>query len=146
MNTDDLLIGSIIDELGIDVYHIYPTSKRLIPETVIWAIASACLIEFLKGLGGFNNLGQQTRAKLDEFLRRWRTRDSFEPYIQTLNLQKPIADGMHAIRQVPPASNDFEKARKSLEDSLIEFGLHSSDAHEHAIRISELISQAMQTK
>ena len=143
MNTDDALIGAIVDELGLDVYHLYPDSKRLIPDTVIWGIASACLIEFLKGLGGFNTLGQQAKDKLNELLRRWRTRDAFEPFIQTLNLQEPIANELQDIRKTPPLSDKFEQARQSLVDAFIQFGLNRDDANEHAVRISELVSQAI---
>lgn len=50
MLTADELIARVQDQIGIDAYVIYPDSHRLIPDTVLWGFASACVLEFVNHL------------------------------------------------------------------------------------------------
>jgi len=79
-------LTDIRDQLGHDVYYFYPDSRHHIPDTVLWGFVSACLLEFLYGFIDLNRLGKTTRESVQELLERWRSRQEFGPWIQTLNL------------------------------------------------------------
>ena len=144
MSKTDELIGSVQDQLGPDAYNIYPDSRRLIPDAVLWGIAAACLIEFLKGLGGFNDLGKQARERLEEMIRRWKTHKDFEPYVQTLSLElrADVADALSSITNKEYSRKEYDDSRVALTESLIQFGLHPKTAQQHAGVISDLVLDA----
>lgn len=126
MSRPDDLITAVQDQLGPDAYNIYPDSRRLIPDAVLWGIAAACVIEFLKGFGAFNELGKQSRERLDELVRRWKTRKDLEPYVQTLNLtlRDDVASVIDSAAKQSHAPTGRPAARQALTEALIEFGLH----------------------
>ena len=70
MDWASTVIEEVEQELGIDAYHIYPGSRRMIPDAVAWGVAAACIIEFIKGMVDFKRLGEGTRFQLDELVRR----------------------------------------------------------------------------
>jgi len=145
MQNLDQLIEAITDQLGIDVYNLYPDSKRLIPDTVLWGIAAACVIEFLKGLVGFSDLGKDVRGRANELAKRFKERTSFEPYVQTLGLS--IRDDLVEVVQgarIHTASSDKAAGREEMKKALIEFGLHAKVANEHADKIASLIFDYLQ--
>lgn len=127
------------DELGLDAYVIYPDSRRSIPDTVLWAFASACLLEYLKPLIDFKGLGEKTRRTIEELLRRWRTKDKFEEFAAKPELAAAVTDALSAAT---PADNGTgrEKAVADLAQALTALGVRAADAVEHAERIAELVS------
>ena len=80
------IIASVRDVVGFDAYHMYPDTKRAIPDPVLWGFASACLLEFVKGFVDFKKLGETVRAKLESLLTHWREKRSFEDYVQSEGL------------------------------------------------------------
>ena len=135
---DDELIAEVGDEIGIEAYRIYPNSRRLIPEPVLWGIASACVIEFVKGLVDFKGLGEATKSRLLELSRRFRERDSLESFVEHNDLTEPIRLALSALPK-KITDEDYEKGRGELEAALRLFGLPSASAQAHAAAIAEHI-------
>ena len=144
MRQDDTsgLLTDIRDELGHDVYYFYPDSKHHIPDTVIWGFVSACILEFLKGSVDLNSLGKTTRESIKEILERWRSRQAFEPYIQTLNLNHVLTETLEMTATLP-SGVDITTGEAKLREALSDFGMEPEVALEHAKAISKLIEQVL---
>jgi hypothetical protein len=130
--TDDAhqLIANIVDELGMDAYHLYPDSRRLIGEAELAAIAVACIVAYCKGFFNLEVLGTKSREYLLGVLGLLQDKqpDSqpvrIEPVIELLeNAGAPI--------QMP--------AIESLKRSMIQFGMTETLANEHAENVAALI-------
>ncbi len=132
------IIDQVTDELGLDAYHIYPDSRRLIPDAVLWAVASACVIEFLKSFLDLKTLGEQARKQLLELTRRWRERDDLEGYLKTEGLDASVRLALEAARPRLTETEENEAVR-ALEGSLVQFGIDKHAAHEHAARIARIV-------
>lgn len=132
------LIESVRDEIGLDAYHIYPTSKRAIPDAVLWGFASACMLEFIKGFVDFKSLGEAIRSRLEGLLQHWRDKHDFEEYVRSEGLDKAVLTAADAIpRTITPAQRTA--AVKTLEDALVEVGLPRDTASKHAARIGDIV-------
>jgi hypothetical protein len=136
------LLNDIRDELGTDVYYFYPDTRHQIPDTVIWGFVSACILEFLKGFIDLNGLGKTTREAARELLKRWRSRQEPEPWIQTLNLHDVIAE---ALQQppTPVSAADLSKGEAALRQALCDLGMEPHVAAEHAKAISSLMERTL---
>jgi len=132
------IVDQVQSEIGLDAYHIYPDSRRFIPEVVLWGIASACVIEFVKGFVDFKKLGEDARSKLNELLRRWKQKDDFEKFVESEYLEVIV---YRAIETIPPRLSDakIDAAREELVLALVEFGLSHDAARRQAGKISEVV-------
>jgi len=132
------IIDQVQTEMGLDAYHIYPDSRRFIPETVLWGIAAACVIEFIKGIIDFKSLGEQARGKLDELVTRWKKKEDFERFVTDKELKSIVAK---AIDKLPAKMTDADEAqaRDRLAKALLEFGLPADAANSKAASISVLL-------
>jgi hypothetical protein len=135
------MIDSVQNEIGLDAYHIYPTSRRSIPDAVLWGFASACLLEFIKGFVDFKSLGESIRSRLEGLLQHWRDKRDFEEYVRSEGLDKAVYAAVDAIpRTITPTQRSA--AIKRLEDALVEVGLQREMAFEHAARIAEVVASS----
>jgi len=137
-----VLLQEVADQLGLDVYYVYPDSRHFIPETVVLAVATACVIEFLKGFFDFNGLGKASREAVLDLARRWRSNQDLEPLIQTLDLQGLASE----VLEVSPSSAsaaDLDKGQASLTQALSEFGMDQNLANEHAQAIRAVMEKAL---
>jgi hypothetical protein len=133
------MIASVCDEIGLDAYHIYPSSKRSIPDAVLWGFASACLLEFVKGFVDFKSLGEAVRSKLDGLLQHWRDKEDFEDYLKSEGIERAVLVAVEAIPKTISTSQRM-LALKNLEDALVEIGLSREAAGKHAARIDEIVA------
>jgi hypothetical protein len=133
------LVTQVQNKIGLDAYHIYPDSRRFIPEAVLWGIASACVIEFIKGFVDFKLVGESAKRTLLELSSRFRRKDSFEDFVQ----QHDIKDiTLHIIAVLPPTISDraYDDGLRELETALIQFGLRPVPAKARATEIAKLIA------
>lgn len=133
------MIDSVRDEIGLDAYHIYPTSRRSIPDTVLWGFASACVLEFIKGFVDFKSLGEAVRSRLDGLLQHWRNKQDFEDYVRSEGLDKAVYAAVEAIPHIVTPTQR-SAATKRLEDALVGLGLQRETASEHAARIADVVA------
>lgn len=144
MRTEDTakLLAGVRDELAHDVYYFFPDSRHHIPDTVVWAFVSACILEFVKGFADFSGLGKATRKAAEELLESWRSKREPEPWIQTLNLNNVIAEVLQQPAS-PLRSADLTKGEAALRLALSDFGLEPEVAAEHAKAISTLMERTL---
>lgn len=126
------------DALGIEPYRIYPRSRRLIPEAVLWGFASACILEFVKGLVDFKKLGEASRAKVEQCLRAWRAPETFEQLVAD---SPPDALATSALALLPASLDEaaITRATQDLSAALQGFGIPSTAAAECADRIAKAV-------
>jgi hypothetical protein len=139
MSLVDAITTSVADELGLDVYRLYPDTRRLIPDTVVWGLASGCIAQFLAGFVDFNGLGKEVRAKLDELIRRWRQKDDFERYIETSAPTEAVAVVVQAAMGCASPAN-IRSGQQKLEQAMIEFGFDPETARIRSERIAKAIA------
>jgi hypothetical protein len=126
------------DTLGLDAYLLYPESRRLIPETVLWGLAAACVGEFIKGFIDFKSLGETARAALTELLRKWRDKREFESYVLSSRPEPLLLAALKTLPSSIPVES-CEKALADLTDSLECFGLNKPEAQSRATQIADVI-------
>lgn len=140
MTEDDAdLIGAVRDQIGLDAYHLYPDTRRLIPDAVFWGIAIACLTEYFKGLGGFETLGKATRRKAASILKAWKEKRDFEHVVQGEEFESIVSEGIRLVPQRIAKGREVH-ARARLRQSLVEFGLGDDEAGELSRQIAELVA------
>lgn len=127
------------DELGLDAYVMFPDSRRSIPDTVLWAFASACLIEYVKPLIDLKGLGEKSRHLIEELLQRWRSKRNFEELAASPDLAAAVKDALSAASS---ANEDIDRANSisNLAQALTALGIRAADANRHAQAIADLVS------
>jgi hypothetical protein len=135
------LLEDVKDELGLEAYHIYPDSKRWIPDQVLWAIAGACIVEFcFKGLIDLKALGEKTRQAALALVEAWHERTTFEARIQTLDINGIVREVGTAVPSRVVTSGNLDASEKELADSLRAFGLTETAAALHAAAIRKIVA------
>jgi hypothetical protein len=132
------IVDAIRDELGIDAYHLYEEERYSITAEILRAIATACGLEFIKGLTGFKGMGEQMREEAHELIRRWRAREDLTEFARSERIDMITAEALAAL---PPTVTHEKRqaARASLEAALIQFGLSGDDAKSHAHQIEDIV-------
>jgi hypothetical protein len=132
------IVESVREEIGLDAYHMYPGSRRAIPDAVLWGFASACLLEFVKGFVDFKSLGEAIRGQLEGLLRHWRDEQDFEDYVRSEGLDRAV---LAATAAIPGQITSVQRSSgiRALEDALVEIGLPRETASKHANRIDEIV-------
>jgi hypothetical protein len=126
------------DTLGMDAFLLYPESRRLIPEAVLWGLAGACVGEFIKGFIDFKSLGETARAALNELLRKWRDKREFESYVVSSPPELLLLSALNTLPSMIPVES-CQKALVDLTDSLECFGLDKAEAQNRATQIADVI-------
>jgi hypothetical protein len=139
------LLNEVADELGHDVYYVYPDSKRLIPDAVMWAVVVACIVQFLKGFVDFERLGESARTAIAELLDRWRSKKDLEPWIQGADLHRLVLEAFES-RPASVTDADLDRGQACLKQALPEFGMDENLAEEHARAIRALMDKALRPK
>ena len=114
----------------------------MIPASVLWAIAGACVVKFLEGVIDFKKLGEETWSKLTELVRRWRERDHLEEYILAEPIETPILLAIESAKSEVSAA-ERSIAETELKKALVHFGIESQTAARHASRIADVILQSL---
>lgn len=136
----DTLIADIEDELGLDVYHVYSDgSRRLIPEAVVVGVAVACIAEFVKAFTDIRSLGEQSRERLLELVRRWRKKDDFSSHAESLCHRDDVQKLLDSV-SATVGESDLQSGEDSLLEALRAFGLSDQRASVHAAEIRRLIA------
>ena len=124
------LIADVKDQIGLDAYHIYPESRRMIPDAVLWAFASACILEFVKAFVDLKGLGEATRNRIGRLLAKWKAKNLDDVAVD--DLASDVAEAIAALpRKASPAEREAGILR--LQAALLELGL-SSDGGEASCR------------
>ena len=135
------LIDEISTVIGLDAYVMYPDSKRLIPDVVIWGFASAFLLEFVKALVDLKGLGENLRKRAEFFLQSWKAKIGFEAIVSADDVNEVNRELIAALPQ-DIGVDELDKGRVALRDALVGLGLKVAVAERHAQKIAELIKQA----
>jgi hypothetical protein len=137
------LVASVQDEIGRDAYVMYPNSHRLIPDAVLWAFASACVLEYTKSFVDLKGLGEKSRALVEELLDRWKGKDEFESFAQREGLADRVAD---AVVQTLPATIPPQSRASAIADlatALEGLGMRAADARRHAAGIADIVAASL---
>jgi hypothetical protein len=124
------LISQVRDEIGLDAYYLYPDTRRMIPDPVIWGFASACVLKFAEGLGiDFKQFGEQTKCLLSGLVDRIFRKQDFEPFVENEQLPAGVA---LAIVAIPERIDEHKRAEgvRRLEAALTELGMPAPTASE----------------
>lgn len=143
----DELKTEILEELGSDVYVVYPDDERhLIAEAILLSIASACIAEFLKGLVDFKALGEATRHKLGELCSSFRHKDQrkLERYQDSGEIEELLV----LIKSSPGrlSGKSLADAEQNLADALRQLGMDEERAAQHSRAVATIISSTLNTE
>jgi len=136
------VIVVVEEQINLDAYHMYPDSKRLIPEMVVWGFASACLLEFVKGLVDFNQLGKGIRTKVEGLLKAWREKHDFEDYLKSEGIEAAVLATIEACPSEITAAQR-QDAVERVASALIDLGLPAKKARQHAEQVAKAIAEAI---
>jgi hypothetical protein len=133
------LIADVQDQIGLDAYHLYPSSRRLIPEAVLWGFASACILDFVKAFVDLKGLGEAARGRIGRLLAGWKAKSLDD--VEADNLAADVAEAIGAMPpEVTPAEREAGTLR--LRAALLELGLPSDEAKRHAESIAAKVLAA----
>ena len=135
------VVDAIRDELGVDAYHLYEDERHSITLEILRAIATACGLEFIKGVTGFKDLGEQARREAIELIQRWRRRQDLEEFARSERIDVVLAEALATLPS-PCSAEQRCAGREGLEAALREFGLNGDDAKAHAQRIGDCPASA----
>lgn len=132
------LVENVRHKIGIDAYRYYSDSKHAITETVLVGIATACILQYLRGYVDFEKIGKQNSARVKAMIENWRKRSGLERVSDKKLIRASMAA---ALEMIPPIPTPDERASATtlLEEALREFGLPEKLAHERAKEIDALV-------
>lgn len=132
------ILQSIKDIIGLEAYRMYPDSRRLIPDAVLWGVAAACATEFLKGAIDFKSIGEGAHNKLMELMRRFEHRDAFEEFVDAQDVESLAASAI-AAAPIELTPDELTQARSNLEDALKRLGLSGPEIRNKVAEIEKAI-------
>ena len=134
------VVDAIRDELGVDAYHLYEDERHSITLEILRAIATACGLDFIKGVTGSRIWGQAGREAI-ELIQRWRRRQDLEEFARSERIDVVLAEALATLPS-PCSAEQRCAGREGLEAALREFGLNGDDAKAHAQRIGDCPASA----
>jgi hypothetical protein len=138
MNDIQPLVDEIRDELSTDVYYAYKDKRHFFLEALATAVATACLIEYVKGLVNPRDIGEKHRGYLKDLVERLREGDMISIKAEMDTLDKTANDLMKsAPSQLTPANE--KAALESLQAALVQIGMPAVQAELHSQSIAQLV-------
>ena len=138
MNDIQPLVDGIRDELSTDVYYAYKDKRHFFLEALATAVATACLIEYVKGLLDPRGLGEKHREYLKDLVELLRDEDMISIRAEMDTLDKTANDLMKsASNQLTPANE--KAALESLQTALVQIGMPATQAELHSQNIAQLV-------
>jgi hypothetical protein len=132
------LLDEIRDELSTDVYYIYTDKRYFLLETIAVSLATACLLEYFKGLLGPREAGEAHRQYIRDFVGLVRNDDVISIKAEMEVLEKQASVILRTAR--PDATDEREKiAVESLKAALTQMGMPSTQAEVHSENIAALV-------
>jgi hypothetical protein len=132
------ILDDIRDELGTDIYYVYRDERHFLLESLAVAVATACLIEYVKGLLAPRELGERHRQHLKEFVQEVRGGDMISIKAEMDALDKEA----RALLKAAPSEITAEREKAAIENlqtALIQFGMPSTQAEVHSKSVAALV-------
>ena len=138
------LLDDVRDELGTDIYYVYKDERHFLLESIAVAIATACLVEYVKGLLDPRGMGESHRQYLKELVEQVRGGNMISIKAEMDALDKEADALMKAAR--PEIAAEREKAAiENLQAALIQIGVPSTQAELHSKGVAALVKGHLKT-
>lgn len=140
MNDIQPLLDGIRDELSTDVYYVYKDKRHFFLEALATAVATAVLIDYVKGLLDPRGAGEKHREYLKQLVERLRHEDMISIKAEMQALETTASDLM---KSVPPNMTPAKEkaALESLQSALVEIGMPAVQAELHSQNIALLVKE-----
>jgi hypothetical protein len=132
------LVDGIRDELSTEVYYVYKDKRHFFLEAFATAVATACLIEYVKGLVDPHGLGEKHREYLKDLAERLRAEDMISIRAEMDMLDKTANELMQSVHPQSTSANE-RAALESLKTALAQIGMPAVQAELHSQNIAQLV-------
>lgn len=138
MNNIQPLVDGIRDELSTDVYYVYKDKRHFFLEALVTAVATACLIDYVKGLLNPRGAGEKHREYLKELVERLRHEDMISIKAEMHALDTTANELMKSVGPHMTPANE-KAALESLQSALVQIGMPAVQAELHSQNIALLV-------